>query len=62
MVSRLLEADVIIEGVFNELVHLAFELEQSGREGIWVFEVLFVFDNCLTLTLDERLHDLYDSI
>ena len=62
MVSRLLEPDVVIEGVFDELVYLAFELEQSERESIWVLKVLFVFDNCLALTLDKRLHDLNDSI
>ena len=57
-VTGLLEPDVVIEGVFDELVDLAFELEQLERESVWVLEVLFVFDNRLSLSFDEWLHDL----
>ena len=57
-VTGLLEPDVVIEGVLDELVDLAFELEQLERESVWVLEVLFVFDNRLSLRFDERLHDL----
>ena len=55
-ISGLLEPHIIIEGSFNEIIHLTFELEKFDRKFEWVLQILLIFHNLSTLLKNKRIH------